>query len=230
VGEAEDELCRLQRDVELRAVADALKLDPVGVRQVAAQALGRRRPSQRATPSIWWASSSTGMCSCSTVRWRVARRRPSGVDTIAPACGAEALACSCSRAWTRRTCASVSSLRVAQPPAGASATTLRARPRAASCSATKPPRVAREVRGRHPRRVHRALDGVGDRVVAVDRRAARVAGQRGGEHVVAALQRRQHELPRPPGVEEAVQQDERRPAAAAVRWRERREQGLQLTP
>ena len=100
-GEAEDQLGRLERDVELRAVADAVELDPVGVRQpVVAEARGRRRPGEDpvvgppddphragdplgvevqpsrsreldqrpdvaavATPRIWWASSSAGMCS-----------------------------------------------------------------------------------------------------------------------------------------------------------------------
>ena len=84
-------------------------------------------------------------------------------------------------------------------------------------------RVAGDGGGAEARRVHRALDGVhhgarGHRVG--QRRAARVAGQREGEHVALALERGQHELPRPPGVGEPVEQDERRPGAAAVRRRE----------
>ena len=43
-----------------------------------------------------------------------------------------------------------------------------------------------------------------------------MAGQRGREHVVALLERGQHELPRPPRVGEAVEQEERLARAAAV--------------
>jgi hypothetical protein len=72
--------------------------------------------------------------------------------------------------------------------------------------------------------VHRALDRAGERGLAdlsLDRRAARVAGQRERQHVVTVLQGGQDELPGAPRVEEAVQADERRPGAPAVRWRER---------
>ena len=83
-----------------------------------------------------------------------------------------------------------------------------------------PERVAGDGGGAEARRVHRPLDGVhhgarGHRLG--QRRAARVAGQREREHVALALERGQHELPRPPGVGEPVEQDERRPGAAAVR-------------
>ena len=47
-GHAQDELRRLQRHVELRAVTDPVQLDPVGVRQpVAAEPRGGRRPGQQ---------------------------------------------------------------------------------------------------------------------------------------------------------------------------------------
>src|SRR5215471_18248813 len=49
------------------------------------------------------------------------------------------------------------------------------------------------------------------------RRPACVPGKRRGEDVVAALERRQDELPGPPRVHEAVQADERRTGAAAMR-------------
>jgi len=75
-------------------------------------------------------------------------------------------------------------------------------------------RVADQVRGLEPRLVHAALDRVGHRfgaALAGERRAARVPGQRRREDVVAALERGQHELPGPPGLEEAVQADHGRP-------------------
>jgi hypothetical protein len=81
-------------------------------------------------------------------------------------------------------------------------------------------RVAGEVRQRKARPVHRALDLVGDRRVAdlaLDRRPAGVARERQREDVVAALERREDELPRAPGLGEAVQAHERRPGACAVR-------------
>jgi hypothetical protein len=86
-------------------------------------------------------------------------------------------------------------------------------------------RVAGEVRRLEAGLVHRALDRVGEQGVADlahDRRAARVPGQRQGEDFVTALQRRQDELPGAPGVDEAVEADQRRPGAAAVRGREGR--------
>jgi hypothetical protein len=49
-----------------------------------------------------------------------------------------------------------------------------------------------------------------------DRRTAGVAGERGREHVVTALQRGQHELPGVPRVGEAVQQQQRRALTAAM--------------
>ena len=101
-GEAQDKLGRLERDLELRAVADAVEQHPVGMREPLAPVAGRRRwpgehpvgrppddphgagdqlglelssrPAARArssrairgaaaTPSIWSAMSSAGMCS-----------------------------------------------------------------------------------------------------------------------------------------------------------------------
>jgi hypothetical protein len=73
-------------------------------------------------------------------------------------------------------------------------------------------RVASDVSARDARVVERALEGVGERRVAhrgPERRAAGVAGQREREHVVPPLERRQDELPRAPGVGEAVQADAR---------------------
>jgi hypothetical protein len=88
------------------------------------------------------------------------------------------------------------------------------------------------VRRPKPRPVHRPLHRVGERDfagLALERRAARVAGQRERQDVVAALQGAQHELPGPPGVAEAVEQDQRRPGAAAVAWREGRGQAAHAT-
>jgi hypothetical protein len=84
-------------------------------------------------------------------------------------------------------------------------------------------RVARDVSGREACGVHRALDRVGQRVHRdgpVERWAAGVPGHGGSEHVVLALEHRQHELPGPPRVGEPVQADERRPGAAAMERRE----------
>ena len=61
----------------------------------------------------------------------------------------------------------------------------------------------------------------------VERRAARVADERRGEHVVVALELREHEVPGAPGVGEAVQEHERRPGAAAVGRGEGRGHGRQ---
>jgi hypothetical protein len=79
------------------------------------------------------------------------------------------------------------------------------------------------MRGLQARFVHRALDRVGDQGVAdlsFEARPARVAYEGRGEHLVTALEIRQHELPGPPGVREAVQAYERRPGSATVRWGE----------
>jgi len=80
-------------------------------------------------------------------------------------------------------------------------------------------RVADDVRGLEARVVHRPLELVGDEVggdLSVERRAAGVADERRGEHVVMLLELRQHEVPGAPGVHEAVEEDERRAGAAAV--------------
>ena len=74
--------------------------------------------------------------------------------------------------------------------------------------------------------VHRVLERVGQRVVAdaaVDGRPAGVPGEGRGQDFVVALERRKHQLPGAPGVGEAVQGDERRAVAAAMRRREHRE-------
>lgn len=47
-----------------------------------------------------------------------------------------------------------------------------------------------------------------------------MAGEREGEHVVALLEAVEHQLPRAPGVAEAMQQEQRLAAAATVRLRE----------
>jgi hypothetical protein len=81
-------------------------------------------------------------------------------------------------------------------------------------------RVADDVRGLEAGRVHRLLDRVGQGTgadLALELRAAGVAGERRGEHIVMAFERRKDELPGSPRAGEAVQQDERRPGAAAVR-------------
>ena len=46
--EAQDQLCRLERDVELRRVADAVEHDPVGVRQPVAGSAPRRAATEQA--------------------------------------------------------------------------------------------------------------------------------------------------------------------------------------
>ena len=80
-------------------------------------------------------------------------------------------------------------------------------------------RVADDVGGLEPGLVHRPLDPVGEHLVAdlaLDRRAARVAGEGQREHVVLGLELRQDQLPAAPGVGEPVQADHRRAGAAAV--------------
>jgi len=75
------------------------------------------------------------------------------------------------------------------------------------------------VRGLEPGVVHRPLDrvdGAGLTGGGVEGRTAGMPGERQREDVVATLERRQHELPRPPGVHEPVQADHRRAAAAAM--------------
>ena len=174
-GEAQDQLRGLERDVELRAVADAVELDPVGVRQpVVAVARGRRRPRRAAGPrsprrpapgsrsarrrarqpsrranSTIGATALAGRDADHQVgdqlgrdvlevggdvlawrgagprRWRRSRRRAARRPRPAPASSVKKSSVSCN-----------DSSPAAQPPAGASATTDSARPRAASCSAT----------------------------------------------------------------------------------------------
>src|SRR5262249_61237041 len=78
-----------------------------------------------------------------------------------------------------------------------------------------------------PRLVQRALERIDELRpvgVYVERWTAGMPGQRGREHFVPPLERRQRELPRPPCVEEPVDAEERRPRAAAVEPREHRRQ------
>ena len=87
-------------------------------------------------------------------------------------------------------------------------------------------RVADDMRGRKTGGIHRPLDRIGDRRRidrALQRRSAGVADQRRRQHVVVALQRRQHQLPAPPRVGEAVQAHQRRTGAAAMRGGEARD-------
>ena len=193
-GEADDQLRRLERDVELGAVADAVEHDPVGMRQpVVAEARGaagqgRSRSSvphttrtgqvmrsassgqpsrsaystrgptawQAAAPTIWWASSSRGMCSNLVAVYCVARRRPSVVATIASAWGAAARSCSCIVVKCPSVSLNVSSPG-AQPPAGASATTEEPdRARRAGARRSRQASFRRCAPARNPRRPWRA--------------------------------------------------------------------------
>lgn len=80
--------------------------------------------------------------------------------------------------------------------------------------------------------VHRPLDLVGEQVVAdlpLDRRPARVPGERRGEHLVTALERGQDQLPGAPGVGEAMQAHQRWPRASTMRSGERRIHGAEAT-
>ena len=83
-------------------------------------------------------------------------------------------------------------------------------------------RVAGDPREPEPLRIHHPLHAVGQppAVQLVERRPAGVAGQCGSEHVERALERGQHQVPRPPAVGEPVQQHERRARAAAMERRE----------
>ena len=101
-----------------------------------------------------------------------------------------------------------------QPPAGANAVTDRARPRAASWSATYPPsELPTTCAVSHARLVHHPLDRFDHRRggrLCGQRRAAEVARERWHEHRRApALQPRPHQLPHVPGAGEAVDQDQR---------------------
>jgi len=87
-------------------------------------------------------------------------------------------------------------------------------------------RVADEVRGIEARIVHRPLDRVDDAGLAgrgVERRATGVPGERRSEHVMATLQRFEHQLPCPPRVHEPVQAHHRRPFPATMNSSEPRE-------
>lgn len=63
-----------------------------------------------------------------------------------------------------------------------------------------------------------------------ERGAAGVAGQGRREDLVASLERGQDELPRPPRVEEAVQQQEPRALAAAMRRGKRGQRWIVTLP
>jgi hypothetical protein len=174
--EAEDQLCGLDGDIELWAVADALKLDPVGVGQpVVAQSRGGGRPRQQLVvcaphdpyraadvlrverPAL--AQRVVDQCQRRSAArhaehlvdeqldWDVLEvrdegRRRDAVHRQSPGPLRRA-ARSSSPARAAPTgssaCPLYDSSPCAQPPAGASATTVSARPRAASCSETLPP-------------------------------------------------------------------------------------------
>jgi uncharacterized protein with PIN domain len=85
--------------------------------------------------------------------------------------------------------------------------------------------VGHEQLGRAAAALRRGEQRVGQRRLvdlALERGAARVAGERDRQDVVAALERGQDELPGAPGVDEAVQAHQRRPGPAAVGRREPR--------
>ena len=68
--------------------------------------------------------------------------------------------------------------------------------------------------------VHRPLERVGQEIVshpAVERRPARMSDERRREHLVMALEVRKHQIPGSPAIDEAVDQQQRRPAATAVK-------------
>ena len=143
--ETPDQLDRLRSDHvnEIQGFLLSRPLDPdtleAKILASARIAYSRRgTASQLAAPQILWASSSAGMCSKLPAINGVARRRPSRVATIASACGAAACSSSCILRWSLSVSPRDSSPS-AQPAAGANATTERARPRAASASATCPP-------------------------------------------------------------------------------------------
>ena len=80
-------------------------------------------------------------------------------------------------------------------------------------------RVAGDVRRLEAGLVHRPLDRVGEHGVAhlpFDRRPTRVAGERGRQDIVTALERGQNELPDAPRVGEAVEANQWRTGAAAM--------------
>ena len=254
----------LQRHVQLRAVADAVELDPVGVREHRAVALGGARPrrgcgprcprrsapdtrpargraasrgrgrarparacpAQRAAPRIWCASSSGGMCSQRSAMNSAARRRPSGVATIASACGARAR--SAARASRRSGRASPGRRRRPPPsrrPARARRPSARGRARRAAARGSRRASCRRRARSSNPASSiarSTASTTASSGGAARERRPAGVARQRRREHVVPALERGQHQLPRAPRVGEAVQQHERLARAAAVRRGEAR--------
>jgi hypothetical protein len=156
----------------------------------------------------------------------VARRRPAELATIASATAATPFDVSWILFWRARISSSESSPS-AQPPAGASANHGVG---AAACGELKreiaAQRIADDVCGPKSGFVHRTLDCIGSKHRtggARDRRPSCVTRQRRREHVMAALEHRQHELPRPPRVHEAVQADEWRAGAASMRRREARE-------
>ena len=75
--EAEDQLGRLERDVELRAVADAVELDPVGVRQPARRGSARRRDGHSSSRSSVPQTIRTGQVIFSASRCQPSRARSS---------------------------------------------------------------------------------------------------------------------------------------------------------
>ena len=82
-------------------------------------------------------------------------------------------------------------------------------------------RAADQVRSLDPGLVHppfNRLDKCAVVDLTIERGAAGVAGQGRREDVVLLLQRRQHQLPGAPGVDETVQTDHRRTEPTAVEW------------
>ena len=172
---SEDQLGGLGRHVELRAVADAVELDPVGVRAPSRRDSARRRVGQRRIRSSVPQTTRTGQAMRSASRLHSARspysiigsnavarrraadlvrqqlgrdvlevggdelgrrRRPSGVETIASACGAAAQQQVAHRAEEGRARRGTSRRRRPSRRPARARRRSRARPRAAICSAT----------------------------------------------------------------------------------------------
>ena len=179
-------------------------------RRAARTRSARRAPSQAAAPRSWWASSSAGMCSKFVVDERVARRRPSARGERSRRRAARPPAPA--PASSRSSRASPGTTRRPPPsrrPARARRPTARARARRAAAPRSRRASCRRCARSRSPPRPSRARPR---RRRRASRRPRPSSGgppacpaSVGREHVVLALERRQHELPRPPRVGEAVQ-------------------------
>ena len=107
-------------------------------------------------------------------------------------------------------------------PAGEIAVTVSARPRRASSSAIQPPSELPAMWAlSKPARVHLVLDGVGERLgrrvePGRERRRVPEAGHVHRQHVEALLEEREHRPPAPPGVADAVDEEQRLARPAAV--------------